>query len=71
MSKIHVKQIALVRDGDGDIYSEYLDNMGRVWFQAEHFEDRTIPVADGVERTRERVTEWQQLELPEEPQTNN
>lgn len=61
MAKIRVTQIALTSTDDGDIYGEYLDTEGRVWYQTGHLDN-----PDDRER-RKWVPEWKQLELPDEP----
>jgi folate-binding Fe-S cluster repair protein YgfZ len=64
MSKVKIVQIALTSAADGaggaDIYGEYLDDKGRVWYQAR--------VKD--EPTDAFYLQWRQLELPDEPPTN-
>lgn len=61
--KIKVIQIAM-GGGEDDAYAEYLDDKGRVWYQGGHWEEGTNPHrTDG----RTWVTEWMQVELPEEP----
>ena len=65
--KVKIVQIAKGYNPDGDDTTEYLDDKGRIWYQVCHWEEGAVAVDQGVEHTREYVTEWLQLELPEEP----
>jgi hypothetical protein len=62
MSKIRVVQMTMVAS-DNDTYSEYLDDKGRVWFPTGRWENQD----DKFGGERKWITEWRQLELPEEP----
>lgn len=73
MIKVKIVQIALAMAGDNaggtDCQVEYLDNKGRVWYIYGHYEETVITVDQGVAPgPKEWVTEWKQLELPEEPE---
>jgi hypothetical protein len=56
MSKIKIIQIALATDSENGLYGEYLDDQGRVWYQHSERDDGN-----------EWITNWKQLELPDEP----
>lgn len=67
MAAIKVVQIALASAGsiDGtEERAEYLDDQGRVWFQESKW---VYPPGATDKKDRTLVTEWKQLELPEEP----
>lgn len=70
MAKIKVIQIAVAASSDGaggsDSYAEYLDDQGRVWFQTGKF---VYPEGSISESEKFWQTEWQQVDLPEEPQS--
>lgn len=68
MSKIKVIQIAIAASTDDTWYAQYLDDKGRVWYNATQYQSVTGP--DG--RVMEAATgrhEWTQLDLPEEPES--
>lgn len=68
--KIKVIQISVGYDNEGNDLSEYLDDKGRVWYQSGHTEQyQYTPPEGGKSQTRSRwVTEWKQLDLPDEPE---
>lgn len=70
MSKIKVVQIAMAAasemGGSPECYTEYLDDKGRVWYLGGHYEEIPPTTADGSSGRR-WISEWKQLELPEEP----
>ena len=55
MAKVKIVQIALT-DGEQGLYGEYLDDKGRIWYQHSQRDDGN-----------EWITEWRQVDLPEEP----
>lgn len=65
MSKIKVVQIAKGYDPDGSENTEYLDDQGRVWYATGHWHYPNENSSDG----RVWVTDWKQLELPDEPES--
>jgi hypothetical protein len=66
MSKIKVVQIAL--SSNEDLYTEYLDDHGRVWHEVRRF--RTVePTEENDYSTGEYYFVWEQLDLPEEPES--
>lgn len=68
MAKIRVVQIAITLDPDNNEYAQYVDTAGRVWFR----EGKYVYPPGASDRIKDRkwVTEWKQLELPEEPEVN-
>lgn len=68
MSKIHVEQIAKATDGDGNIDTEYLDSYGRVWYDAgKSVIDEERTKHDGSRPIYKWVSNWKQVDLPEDP----
>lgn len=68
MTKIKIVQMTLAVASDSvngfEERSEYLDDQGRVWYQDGHRE--TLP----GDTDPTWITEWKQLELPDEPTEN-
>lgn len=56
--KIKIVQIVMAASQEEFDY-QYLDDQGRVWYQAGHWDRQEVP--------RNWVSEWKLLELPEEP----
>lgn len=68
MSKVKIVQIAIAASNDDTWDAQYLDNKGRIWYNAEQFQYITAPDDRVMEATTGR-TEWKQIDLPDEPKT--
>ena len=68
MSKVTIVQIAM-SPYDGDIWTEYLDDQGRVWHDAgRNVIDKTIVNGDGSKKNVYKwVSKWELVNLPDEP----
>lgn len=72
--KIYIKQIAKAYDGDGSIDTEYLDSKGRVWYDAGRnvLDEKNSTInGDGSQKNVYKwVSNWKQVDLPEEPEVD-
>lgn len=66
MTKIKVVQIAMAASTDDTWDAQYVDDLGRVWYQDPVYNEKSTIDPPGIAKVFSHY-EWKQLELPEEP----